>query len=266
MSTPHPARMAVWTIATGGLLAGACTGAITGIDPADPTGGANGPGGDQEGPAASAGLPGRHLAASVGIRRLTAAEYDRTLLDVLEDPASKASELIADGRNPFDNDYTAQTVSSSYVEAAELLAREASTRLLANPARRDRIIGCRPASARDTACLESFVARIGRRFLRRPLTAEDTQLVMGLASRAEKEGDFYATVDAVLRTFLQHPEFLHRIEIGTAVQGAPGVFKLDDWELATRLAYFLWGSAPDEGLLDRVQSGALRGTGGVRAV
>src|SRR5204863_7864594 len=47
--------------------------------------------------------------------------------------------------------------------------------------------------------------------------------------------------------------FLYRVEVGTPVDGRPGVFRLDDWEIASRLSYFLWGSMPDDGLLDAAE-------------
>src|SRR5262249_37892190 len=67
---------------------------------------------------------------------------------------------------------------------------------------------------------------------------------------AVQANDFDTGVALVLRAMLQDVEFLYRIEIGTPVNGAPGVYKLDDYEVATRLSYFLWGTTPSDALLD----------------
>ena len=56
---------------------------------------------------------------------------------------------------------------------------------------------------------------------------------------------------------LQDAEFLYRVELGMPVEGQDGVFRLSDYEIATRMSYFAWGSTPDETLLDLAESGAL---------
>lgn len=61
-------------------------------------------------------------------------------------------------------------------------------------------------------------------------------------------------MDTVLRALLQHPEFTYRVEIGTATTD-PFVFALNDYEIATRLWFLLWGTTPDDGLLDLAAAG-----------
>jgi len=55
---------------------------------------------------------------------------------------------------------------------------------------------------------------------------------------------------------LQSPQFLYRLEHGTAVPGQ-SVFRPTSTEMATRLSYLLWGSAPDSALLDLAAAGQL---------
>jgi hypothetical protein len=64
-------------------------------------------------------------------------------------------------------------------------------------------------------------------------------------------------VEAAVRALLQHPEFLYRVEIGTPVAGAPGLFKLTSLEMATRLSYFIWGTMPSDQMLSRAEANAL---------
>lgn len=193
-----------------------------------------------------------------GARRLSRNEYDNTLRDLLLDPTRPGfAKLPEDVADPFDNEYSTQVPSSVLVEAAETLAFEAADRLLADPERRDAVVGCTPSATVDAACLRSFIEHFGRLALRRPLTSDEIDRYLGLESFAIEAGDFYASVRVVIAALLQHPEFLYRVEIGTPVEGRPGVFRLDDWEVASRLSYFLWGSAPSDELLDVAESGGL---------
>jgi hypothetical protein len=173
--------------------------------------------------------------------------------------------LPQDVKNPFDNDYTTQVASQALIEGVDLLASEASERLLLDVARRDSLVGCAPSGPEDDACRRSFIERFGRRALRRPLAAAETDAFVAAARDvAMAESDFWAGIDVVVRALLQHPELLYRVEIGTPVSGQPGVFQLSDWEIATRLSFFLWGTIPDEALLDRAAEGRLATAQGVR--
>ena len=185
-----------------------------------------------------------------GLRRLTAAEYSATVRDLLGVDVDAALLLPEDWRQPFDNDYTTQVASQALIEGAELLASDVAAQALATPASRDAVVGCQPATTTDEACFDSFLATFGRLALRRPLSAEELGRYAGLLAEAEESDDFYAAIEVALRALLQHPEFLYRVELGQPVPDAPGVFRLSDHEVATRLSYFLWGSTPSSALLD----------------
>ena len=95
---------------------------------------------------------------------------------------------------------------------------------------------------------------MGRRLFRRPLSEDEITAYLALQSFATENNpsvphDFYTAVNLMLRSMLQDPEFLYRIEIGTP-STAPGVLRLNSYEIATRLSYLLVGSAPDDRLLD----------------
>lgn len=202
----------------------------------------------------------------MGMRRLTRREYDATLLSLLNDGSNSGySALPEDVRDPFDNDFTGQIASQALIDSVETLATNAAARALANPAVVKQILTCTPTGPGDAACMTTFIKQFGRRALRRSLDDDDVNRFLSLQSLAVEGNDFMIGVDAVIRAMLQDPRFLYRIEIGTPVDGRPGVHRLDDWEVAARLSYFVWGTTPDDALLDAAEAGQLHDPDGVRA-
>ncbi|HVR62954.1 MAG TPA: DUF1588 domain-containing protein [Polyangia bacterium] len=239
-------------------LAGACTGTISG-------GRSTGAGGGVAGTGGMTGTTGS-FTGPTGLHRLSRLEYDATVRDLLGDTTRPGfARLPEDVHDPFDNDYTTQLVSGALIDTVETLATDISARALADPARRDALVGCKPAAAGDKACMDSFVRAFGRRAFRRPLEPAEITAYVGLQSFAVEANDFYAGVDLVVRAMLQDPSFLYRVEIGTPVSGQPGLFKLDDYEIGARLSYFLWGTTPSDALLDMAAAGALSTPEGRRA-
>lgn len=193
-----------------------------------------------------------------GLRRLSRDEFDNTLFDLLGDESRPGVRLLPeDSVDPFDNDFRTQLPSLTLVEAVEALAEGAARRVLADGARRDRVVGCTPSGADDADCLRQFIASFGRRALRRTLTTSEIDRFMTLHTFGIEDDDFYTAVDFVIQAMLQHPEFLYRVERGIPVEGRPGIFRLNHWEVATRLSYLFWGTTPDDALLDRAQAGRL---------
>jgi hypothetical protein len=268
------------SLATVGSSAGCYVGAEVGVDSADTDGAAEsgGPGGsgnsgsDSDSDSDSdTGEPVEPPPVEVlerigenGMRRLTAAEYSATVHDLLGVDVDAALLLPEDWRQPFDNDYTTQNASQALIDGAELLASDVAG-LALEPGLRDATVGCTPAGPTDAACFQDFLSRFGRRALRRPMTEDDLSRYGGLIAEAEETGDFYDAVNVAIRALLQHPEFLYRVEVGTPVEGIPDVFALNDFEVATRLSYMLWGSTPSDALLDRAEDGGLSDAEGIRA-
>jgi hypothetical protein len=231
------------------MIGGACTGDIGGGAPLDP---------DAE--QAAQAIPN-------GARRLTRTEYDATLFDLLQDDThSGFGKLPEDVNDPFDNDYTTQKVSQSLIESAETLASEAAQRAVAKPEVMAEIVPCEPSGASDTACLQDFIRTFGRRALRRPLTDAEIERYASLQEYAVEKDDFSIGVELVLTAMLQDVEFLYRIEVGEPVNGVPNVYRLNDFEVATRLSYFLWGTTPDDVLLDVAEQGGLSSPQAIQAV
>jgi hypothetical protein len=201
-----------------------------------------------------------------GLRRLTAVEYDATIFDLLGVVVQSETALPEDLRSPFDNDYTKQQASEALISAADVLAGDIAAQVVADADLRARAVPCEPSGPTDDACYREFLATFGRRAFRRPLSqVELDHFATVLFPHAAEENDFWVAVHSGLRAFLQHPAFLYRVEVGTPVEGQPGVFRLSDFELGTRMSYLLWGTTPPDWLLDGTEQGALATPEGVRA-
>ncbi|HEY6563723.1 MAG TPA: DUF1592 domain-containing protein, partial [Pirellulaceae bacterium] len=72
-------------------------------------------------------------------------------------------------------------------------------------------------------------------------------------------------VKRVLTLALSSPRFLFRMEPDPADATATGIRDLDDFELATRLSYFLWSSMPGEGLFAQARRRELHTPSQLRA-
>ncbi|MCY4636264.1 MAG: DUF1592 domain-containing protein [Acidobacteria bacterium] len=124
---------------------------------------------------------------------------------------------------------------------------------------RQRIFTCRPTTAADEVpCATEIVTRLARRAFRRPVTAGDTEMLLGFFESGRARGDFDTGIEMALRRILVSPDFLFRRETDAADVGPGEPYAITDLELASRLSFFLWSSIPDDELLDVAERGRLR--------
>jgi hypothetical protein len=121
---------------------------------------------------------------------------------------------------------------------------------------------CTPANAADElSCANKILSRLARRAYRRASTNEDVQTLLTFYKRARSNGGFDDGIRAALERVLVSPDFLFRIEAGSAAKRKPDSaqpLELSDVELASRLSFALWSSIPDDTLLDLAIQGKLR--------
>ncbi len=146
-----------------------------------------------------------------------------------------------------------------YLDAATQIASE----VVKNPEALKRVF---PKQASDPNNLEEVVAvaktnatEFATRAFRRPVTEEEAERLFNLMrtaweADASKEEIMQATITAVLAS----PHFLYRVEDDNPADFVDGVRPLNDFELASRLSYFLWSSMPDARLFELASNKELR--------
>lgn len=116
---------------------------------------------------------------------------------------------------------------------------------------RRRVFTCRPTTpAEERPCAESILSRLATSAYRRPVTSEDMAGPMSFYDGAAAEEGFELGVRTGLQAILANPSFIFRLE-RPSPEAEPGeVYRLADVDLASRLSFFLWGTAPDQELLE----------------
>jgi hypothetical protein len=194
------------------------------------------------------------------MRALTARQFDSVVEDLLRDTSRPALVLQRpESESRFDNHHewiaTDETLLRFYVSTAETLANRAVTRQAmvfpcANPS----------GAAAETACLGQILDTFARRALRHRLSADERTWLTTVFTtvRALSGATWDDGLSAVVQVLLQSPQFLYITETGTSVSGAAlPTSRLTPSEVATRLALLLWGSVPDDALLDAAEQGQL---------
>jgi cytochrome c553 len=117
------------------------------------------------------------------------------------------------------------------------------------PSRR-KIFVCMPATAEEEEpCARKILSSLAYRAFRRPVTDADLQPLMRFYERGRGDRTFENGVEAALRALLVSPAFLFRIERDPPGLPPSTAYRVDDFELASRLSFFLWSSIPDDELL-----------------
>ena len=144
---------------------------------------------------------------------------------------------------------SAGTTEPPHIVELAVIGPEKITGLSETPSRKI-IFSCHPAEvALQKACAEKIITRLGTKAYRRPLTAHDREGLMSFYTKGAAAGGFEEGVRYALQAMLASPYFVFRFESTPANAVAGQDYKLNDYELASRLSFFLWGSIPDDSLL-----------------
>ncbi|MSR35992.1 MAG: DUF1592 domain-containing protein, partial [Gemmatimonadetes bacterium] len=116
------------------------------------------------------------------------------------------------------------------------------------PVRR-RIFTCRPLSpAEATPCAEQILSGLASKAWRRPVAPDEAQQLVKFYEQGAKTGGFEAGIRIGLQALLASPNFIFRVEEPAANARAGENYLLGDFDLASRLSFFLWGTPPDQEL------------------
>ncbi len=96
------------------------------------------------------------------------------------------------------------------------------------------------------------------RAFRRPIAPEEVERYVTIMAAVLDDGaSFERAMQVAFQAVLVSPRFLFRVEKQPSDKDATPIRRLDDFELATRISYFLWGSQPDEELFEAASRGDL---------
>lgn len=250
------ALLGIWLVGCEGVIGGA------GVADGAPRGGAT---------------PG--YASEASLLRLTKAQHERTVRDLLEHfLGSEATAVLGElqpvyGIIPQDSadldvgelvgstfSRMSQSVGDLHIRGYFDVATTLADAIVGDELRRAAVFGsCVDAPGEDhRECVGAFLDEFGLWAMRRPLSSEERAFfldeVFGDGGR-----DYEATPDSLrdlLVAFLVSPNFLYFLETeGTEI--ADGLYELDAYELATRLSYHFWSTMPDAELFAAAADGSL---------
>ena len=129
---------------------------------------------------------------------------------------------------------------------------------------REKVFTCRPTSlSEERSCAESIISRLASQAYRRPVTGEDMAGLMSLYESGGEISGFEVGVRTALQAILASPSFVFRFEDVPEGVAQGRIYPLSDVNLASRLSFFLWGTIPDDELLEYAVQGRLTEPGGL---
>jgi hypothetical protein len=190
------------------------------------------------------------------IRRLNRLEYNNTVRDLFGVAVRPADTFPADagGGAGFDNNADALFVPpillERYLAAADAVLKEARYGTIAVAEASDKL----PRREAAKKCIDYWAFRA----FRRPVSEDELEPYLKLYDAAQERGDsYFDSLKLALKAMLVSPNFLFRVERD---RDGTEPWAVNDYELASRLSYFLWSSMPDPELFDLAKAGKLHET------
>jgi hypothetical protein len=125
------------------------------------------------------------------------------------------------------------------------------------PSRRA-IFVCHPQTGTDDVpCAKRILSTLARRAYRGPVTDGELETLLGFYQRGRNTGSFDSGIQLAVQRMLVSPRFVFRFEEEPDKIPAGAAYRISDLELASRLSFFLWGSIPDDELLNLASTNKL---------
>ena len=190
------------------------------------------------------------LAVEAGVREV--------VVTFIERGRAATDELIF-GFTPYGGfSYTGEQRVPRLIGNVDIVGPFAPTGLKTTPSR-EKIFVCQPESAEEErACARQIATNLARRAFRRPVTRDDVEILLPYYEAGRDGGDFDKGIEHLVAAVLASPDFLYRAIVPRSAAAADGqAFALNDFELASRLSFFLWSRGPDDVLLELAEQGRL---------
>jgi len=189
--------------------------------------------------------PGR-----VTIRRMNRTEYNNTMRDLFDIRFRPGKNFPADGaggsgfNNNADTLFLPPILMEKYLETASQVLDE----VFGSDSLKARVLFVEPGEKyKKEEAAQKILTTYASFAFRRYVKDKEVERFMALFKMADKRGDsFAASIKLALKAVLVSPRFLFRSEKD---QETKAPYRIDDFELASRLSYFLWASMPDRELL-----------------
>jgi hypothetical protein len=105
--------------------------------------------------------------------------------------------------------------------------------------------------------VRGILRRFASRAFRRPATEDEVNRLVKLADELQANGKSYEeAMQTTMQAVLVSPKFLFRWEVDES-SSKQGIRALNEFELASRLSYFLWSTMPDQELFTLANQGKL---------
>lgn len=206
--------------------------------------------------------PASVLVKTPRLARLSRQQWSNTVRDLLklQDISDIDKGVSGDALVGFDNEADALFVGEMLRQELATAAEKLAERVIGDSAVLARLVPAdAPADAAGRA--RSFVTAFGQRAFRRPLAEEEITSHVALFSQGPALypglDAFTAGVSLVIQAMLQSPHFLYRTELATAPPGSEKV-PLSDYEVASKLAFAITNSMPDDALFAAAAEGQLQ--------
>jgi len=188
------------------------------------------------------------------LRRLTRAQYDNVVRDLLGIEGNPASVFPSDEKLGAFYSNGVAPISDLLVEQYMNVAEDLSVAAVEDL---EGLLPCDPSSMGEDACADEFIADFGRRALRRPLEADEQQALHALYAEGRDTSGYQDGIRLVVQSLLQSPYFLYHVEMGETAGPDDLKAPLTQYEVASRLSFFLWDTMPDDALLDAADAAQL---------
>jgi hypothetical protein len=165
--------------------------------------------------------------------------------------------MIAASRPRGVDDLNSEWAGAVGVQSISIMGPFAATGVSETPSRK-RIFVCEPTSdGTDQSCARQILTTLATRAYRRPIDDASLATLLTFYEQGRQLRGFEAGIQYALARVLVDPQFIFRFENERADLAEGTVYALDDFEIASRLSFFLWSSIPDDELLAAANEGRL---------